>query len=127
MRIYHGVLLVCTICFLDDPRKTLRECRRVLNDGGRLVIGFVPSDSPWGIYHSTRGKRGHTFYSSAHFYTSDEIKALAERAGFTCQAEHGCALPIPDESLGNDDISGQRLRDESFVVLSFFRKNKMPG
>ncbi len=125
--LFDGVLLVCTICFLDDPRKTLRECWRVLNAGGRLVIGFVPSDSPWGDYHSIRGKQGHTFYSSARFYTSDEIKALAESAGFTCQAEHGCVLPIPDESLGNDDISGQHLRDESFVVLSFFKKNNNKG
>jgi ubiquinone/menaquinone biosynthesis C-methylase UbiE len=38
---FDGVLLVCTICFLDDPRRTLRECWRVLNDSGRLVVGFV--------------------------------------------------------------------------------------
>lgn len=124
---FDGVLLVCTICFLNDPRKTLMECWRVLTDSGRLVISFVPSNSPWGVYHSLRGKRGHTFYSSAHFYTSEEIKALAENAGFTCQAEHGCVLPIPDESLGGDDISRVTLRDESFVVLSFFRTNNNKG
>lgn len=116
---FKGVLLVCAICFLDNPIATLKECQRVLIDTGQLVIGFVPVNSPWGVYHSRRGTRGHTFYSSAHFYTSEEIRVLAERGGFTFQAENGCVLPTPDESFASDEISGQTLRDESFVVLSF--------
>lgn len=118
---FDGVLMVCTICFLHDPDKALKECWRVLRDSGRLVIGFVPANSLWGVYHALRGDRGHAFYSAAHFYTSEDIKALAESAGFTCQAEYGCVLPIPDKSLGNAGLSGQSLRDESFVVLVFFK------
>lgn len=119
---FDGVLLVCTFCFLDVPRKTLRECRRVLKDNGLLVVGFIPSNSPWGIYHSMRGKRGHTFYSSANFYTSDDIKDMVENSGFRFQKELGCILPTPDESFVGNEMSRQTLRDESFVVLSFNKK-----
>lgn len=121
--LFDGVIMVCTICFLDDPSRTLRECRRVLKRDGRLIIGFIPADSPWGIYHSRRGKQGHAFYSSARFYTAADIRTLAESSGFTFQAEHGCILPTPEDSFFTDNISRQTLREESFFVLSFIKRN----
>jgi SAM-dependent methyltransferase len=37
------VLMVTTICFVDDPGACLREARRVLKSGGVFVVGFVLS------------------------------------------------------------------------------------
>jgi ubiquinone/menaquinone biosynthesis C-methylase UbiE len=41
-------LMVTTICFVDDPVKSLQEAARVLRKGGSLVIGFVDKNSPLG-------------------------------------------------------------------------------
>lgn len=124
---FDGVLLICTICFLRDPTKALRECWRVLRNDGRLVIGFVPENSPWGLYHTTRGGRGHIFYASAHFYKSEEIRALAEDVGFTCLSERGCVLPKPIDFSICDETDRQGLRDESFVLFSFSKIQTDPG
>lgn len=45
---FDGVLLALTLCFVVDPGQALRECARILRDCGRLVIGMVPANSPWG-------------------------------------------------------------------------------
>ena len=110
--VFDGILLVCVICFLTRPLNVLRECRRVLKNQGRLVIGFIPADSPWGTYHSRRGRQDHSFYSHAEFRTAHEVTALAKRAGFTVVCRQGCELPAPD-----DAYSATALSRESFVVL----------
>lgn len=45
---FGGVLMVCTISFVDDAAKVLRQGYRVLKPGGQVLIGFVPADSPLG-------------------------------------------------------------------------------
>ncbi|WP_069807639.1 class I SAM-dependent methyltransferase [Vulcanisaeta thermophila] len=76
------ILIVVTICFLDDPRKSLRESHRVLREGGRLVTCIVPRESPHGRFYMELGKRGHRFYSAAHFYTVREVSELLREVGF---------------------------------------------
>jgi ubiquinone/menaquinone biosynthesis C-methylase UbiE len=45
------VLLIVTICFVQNPVEVLREAKRVLKRSGSLIIGLVPKDSPWGIFY----------------------------------------------------------------------------
>ncbi len=116
---FDGVLMVCMICFLDDLSATLRECWRVLKHKGRLVIGFIPANSPWGDYNSRRGKEGHKFYSSAHFYSAESVRTLAENIGFIFKVEHGCTLPIPDDAINTDSSQSPINRKESFVAFLF--------
>ncbi|MBN1769706.1 MAG: methyltransferase domain-containing protein [Deltaproteobacteria bacterium] len=78
---FDGVVLVTTICFVDDPLRTMVEARRVLRPGGVLVIGFVDAASPLGLAYRRRAARSN-FYREATFYTCDDLVALLERAGF---------------------------------------------
>lgn len=79
---FGTIFLIVTICFVPDPRPVLSECRRVLREDGRLVIGFIPRDSPWGRLYVEEGKQGHPFYSRARFYSIRELKDLLLEKGF---------------------------------------------
>jgi len=88
-RMFDGVLLALTLCFLDTPEKALRECARVLRENGRLILGTVPADSPWGRTYTRKAAEGHPIYAHARFLTATETVRLVEKAGF--QFRRGCS------------------------------------
>jgi SAM-dependent methyltransferase len=85
------VLVVVTLCFAPLPLALLQESRRVLIDEGRVVLGLVLADSPWGRHYARLGESGHRFYSRARFYTMEEVRELAAQAGLRT-AEACCSL-----------------------------------
>ncbi|HOO77246.1 MAG TPA: class I SAM-dependent methyltransferase [bacterium] len=116
---FDGVLMVVTICFLDDPARSLRECRRVVKKEGKLVLGFVPAAGPWGRLYESKARAGHRFYSSARLYGAAAVRGLAAAAGFVPAESVSCLFDPPggkvtDRSLrpGMDDGAG-------FVAAAF--------
>jgi SAM-dependent methyltransferase len=75
------VLMVTTVCFLDDREMAFQEVRRVLEPGGSFVIGFVDRDSLLGREYQTKKDKS-AFYQHATFYTTKDIVAALEQAGF---------------------------------------------
>lgn len=75
------VLLVTTICFVDDVDATLQEARRVLKSNGVIVVGFVDRDSELGRKYLLRKDKSR-FYKPAVFFSTREVLAYLERAGF---------------------------------------------
>lgn len=78
---FDFVLLVTTICFLDDVKKALDEAYRVMKPGGAIVIGFVDKNSHLGKSYQQR-KSENVFYSVATFLSVAEIVRDLERVGF---------------------------------------------
>jgi SAM-dependent methyltransferase len=79
---YDYALMVTTICFVDDPEKSVDEIWRILKDGGRIIIGFVDKNSKIGQVYQ-QNKQYSTFYKNAKFFSSEEMKHLLEEKGFT--------------------------------------------
>ena len=79
---FDFVLMVTTVCFVDDIDKALMEAHRVLCDEGVLVIGFVDRDSKLGEIYLKRQKEN-VFYKEATFFSADEFVECMNNAGGT--------------------------------------------
>ena len=82
---FGTVFLIVTLCFLGSPLDVLREAYRILVPEGKLVLGLVLKESPWGRFYEEKKKQGHRFYKYATFYRYDEIVELLEQAGFSIE------------------------------------------
>jgi ubiquinone/menaquinone biosynthesis C-methylase UbiE len=80
--IFNFVLIVTTICFLEDPFKTLKEIKMVLKDWGSVVIGFIDKNSKLGKLYESR-KEEKIFYKAAKFYSVKDLKKWLDKLSFT--------------------------------------------
>ena len=76
------LLMVTTICFVDDVRAALEEARRVLRPGGAILIGFVDRESPVGKRYAEHRDES-PFYSDAEFLSAGELAHRLKEAGFS--------------------------------------------
>jgi len=80
--IFDYVVMIVTLCFLDDPECVLRETWRVIRENGFLAVCIVPKDSSWGKLYIEKAKQGHIFYRYAHFYTVEEMRKMLKKYNF---------------------------------------------
>jgi len=114
-----GILLVVTLCFLDEPERAMREFARVLRPEGRLLVGFVPADSGWGRQYQHKGETGHPFYSPARFYTCSEALDMAATAGFRLLTAAGTLPMGPEEDLEDVPVLDGMTEGCGFVAMLF--------
>jgi len=69
---FDFILMVTTICFLEDPKQALKEAIRVLIPGGHIIIGMIDRDSFLGQLYESRKKES-LFYRNAIFYSVKEV------------------------------------------------------
>ena len=67
---------------MDSPLAVLKEAHRLLIPGGKVVLGLVLKDSPWGQFYQQKKEEGHRFYSQANFYRGNEVTQFTIQAGF---------------------------------------------
>lgn len=79
---YDFALMVTTMCFVDDPDKTIGEMVRVIKKEGRLILGLVDQESPLGKEYQKR-KAEDQFYRHATFHSTTEIIDLLSRHGLS--------------------------------------------
>ena len=78
---FHFVLMVTTICFLDDIETAFKEAYRVLKCSGEFILGFIDKNSPLGKIYQQH-KNASVFYKIATFYSVNEIVHHLTKAGF---------------------------------------------
>ncbi|GBD90233.1 hypothetical protein BMS3Abin04_00950 [bacterium BMS3Abin04] len=79
---FNYVLMVTTVCFLDDVMKAFFEVNRILKLHGKFIIGFVDKERPAGSEYALN-KEQNPFYKLATFYTTEELLSCMKRAGFS--------------------------------------------
>jgi len=78
---FDFVLMVTTICFLDDVESSLREVYRILKPSGCFIVGFVAKDSIIGKHYQAH-KNESLFYREARFFSVNEILKYLKKQGF---------------------------------------------
>lgn len=94
---FGRVLLLATLCFLDDPPAALAEARRVLDPDGSLLVADIPRDSRWGRRYARRAREGDPLYEGVRLRTVGEVEALLEEAGFRVREAVGTLQAGPGE------------------------------
>ena len=82
---FGTVFLIVTLCFVGSPLAVLKEAYRILVPAGKIVLGLVLKESPWGKFYEQKKKQGHRFYRYATFYKCDEVIRLLVQAGFSTE------------------------------------------
>jgi SAM-dependent methyltransferase len=80
--VFGTAFFVVTLCFVDSPMRTLGEAARLLKSGGKVVLGMVLKENPWGQLYKTKKETGHRFYKYARFYNYDEVDMFLMQTGF---------------------------------------------
>jgi len=117
---FDGVLLVVTLCFLTDPERALRECTRVLQEGGHLFVGFVPSESQWGQFYAHKGGSGHPLYSVARFFRPDQVVEMAAVAGLRLGRASSCLFSPPGMPVDTSRRPGI-VAGAGFLAMDFLK------
>jgi len=78
---FDFVLMAFCISYFDDLPAAFKEARRVLKNGGSLIVGFIDKDSIIGKFYEQR-KPDSVFYKQANFYSTKRIIAELKKPGF---------------------------------------------
>lgn len=111
------VALLFSLCFVEDPAKVLLEVHRVLDPAGMLVIGMVPSASPWGRAILGKKRENNPFYRRVNLLKIEQALDHLQSAGFTLVEQRSALLQPPSGFAGEIDSRSGVAADAGFVVL----------
>ncbi|MEB3758608.1 MAG: class I SAM-dependent methyltransferase [Desulfurococcales archaeon] len=117
-RAFRTVLMIVTLCFVEDPYRALEESVRTVRSDGSLIICIVPRDSQWGKYYIELGMNGHPFYSVAKFYTQQEVESYMNIHGFYMDSCLG-VLRFPPQSKAVREEPEKCSGKEGFICMRF--------
>ncbi|MBN1893646.1 class I SAM-dependent methyltransferase [bacterium] len=78
---FDFVLMVTTICFVDDIFKSFKEAFRVLRPRGSIIVGFVDKESELGRRYWNK-RNTSVFYKEATFFSTGQVCRHLADAGF---------------------------------------------
>jgi len=119
---FDFVLMVTTLCFIEEPIQALKEIHRILINDGQLIIGIIDKETELGKIYETK-KSTNKFYREAKFYSTQEIIDFLKSNDFykiqTCQT-----IFSNPEKMTSPDIVKNGFGEGAFVVINSFKRSK---
>ena len=109
------VLMVTTICFLDDIKMAFEDVYNILTSKGSFIIGFIDRNSTIGIKYQLQ-KKENVFYNVADFYSVDEVVSYLKIANFT-KFEFSQTIFRPLHEIKDIEPIKPNYGEGSFVVI----------
>jgi SAM-dependent methyltransferase len=114
---FGTVFLIVTLCFLDSPLAVLKEANRILIPNGKIVLGLVLKESPWGQFYLKKRSEGHRFYRYATFYSCDEVIKLLAQAGFVTEKIISTLFQEPENVQYVEEPKEGYFPDAGFTII----------
>ena len=111
---FNYVVIVITLCFVQNPQKVLRESRRVLKKNGKLIIGIIDKNSFLGKLYR---KKESLFYKQAIFFSTEEVTDLFKITGFNQFSYLQTIFQLPNK-MKSIEKPQKGFDKGSFVVIS---------
>lgn len=92
---FDALLAVTVLCLIEDTGSALREMRRVLKPGGRLIVGELGRSSSWAAARRVKGWLGASLWRSARFSSPSDLERLATGAGLVDASVSGAIFYPP--------------------------------
>ncbi len=70
---FDSVVSIATFEFIRNPQKALEEMFRVVKSNGKIVVGFINRESPWGELYLSEEFRTKTIFKYAYLFSKSEI------------------------------------------------------
>jgi ubiquinone biosynthesis O-methyltransferase len=86
---FDVVTAITILCFVEHPAPVFHEIARMLQPGGRLVIGELGKWSTWATGRRIRAWLGSRLRRQGRFRTANELRHLAEQAGLRVATVRG--------------------------------------
>lgn len=114
---FGTVFLIVTLCFVDSPLVVLQEAHRILKPEGKIALGLVLRESPWGQFYLARKEEGHRFYKYATFYSYQEVADLLKHSNFATNKVISTLFQRPNEVKGMESPQEQFSPEAGFTIL----------
>lgn len=114
---FGTVFLIVTLCFVDSPLVVLQEAHRILKPEGKIALGLVLRESPWGQFYLARKEEGHRFYKYATFYSYQEVADLLKHSNFAINKVISTLFQRPNEVKGMESPQEQFSPEAGFTIL----------
>jgi ubiquinone/menaquinone biosynthesis C-methylase UbiE len=123
---FGAAFLIVTLCFVDDPLKVLKETSRVLEDGGFVILGLIPKESPWASFYEKKGEEGNVFYKIAWFYTINKLKSMLKNVDLQISEVRSTILQPPTEEPLHFEFSREGYcKEAGFIAIRTQKRNSM--
>jgi hypothetical protein len=76
---------IFTLCQAPSPALFLKECHHLLRPEGRIFIGFIPRESPWGRFYMETHKGRRPTHRWGQLYSLKKMEHIMMAAGFSIQ------------------------------------------
>jgi len=120
---FDYVLIVTTLCFLEDPLQALKEIRRILCPTGKIIIGMLDKDSPLGKLYEMK-KQDSKFFKNARFYAVNQVLEWLKISGYNHAHILQTIFHNPEEIIALEPVKeghGEGL----FTVISAQKKRQL--
>ena len=113
----EGLVMITVDPFLNDIDAAFKEAYRALEEGGSFVVAFIDKATPLGAGYEEH-KDESDFYRGATFRSHDEIKEIAESAGFTLTRSVQTVFTLRNEAQEVKEGCGEGV----FAVHKFVKR-----
>lgn len=114
---FGGVFVLFTLCFVENPERVLSEAKRVLKQGGGLIIGIINRESLWGQLYLKKKAEEHPIYKYAKFYSINEATEMIEKAGLSVETYSSTLCQSPSEIPHKEIVHEGLVEGAGFVCI----------